>query len=372
MAVATGFACRRAAGNPRFCARRRARLFSCAGATTQAFPFSCGGLRGARRVSRGRAQYEARVLCPRGGNNTSVPLFVRRASGGRGVFPAGGRNTRRAFFARAGAREGGAEQTAAQGQTGTSRFRHANGGGNRASLVHEVSPANHAATHPRSRSGALDGNLSPSSKRARRGKFFQTRLPFSPDPVADFRNPCGSFGTSGDQGLFKIKRIIRGSENALFCGKRCGKLLKIRESLTHTGFSAVENFLTSVSGRFSFATGTGRSSGGSWSAFFRSVPGRMVPFSSRRMRRDARRSHAVARRVLDFSAGSTARCRSPRALSQSRFSSAAPAGSRRTWGCRTATGAGYAGGIPSVAPDGIPTAQAWMARHRRQGGGCAQ
>lgn len=75
-----------------------ARVLFPRGGTTQAFPFSCGGLREARRVSRGRAQYEARVLFPRGGNNTSVPLFVRRAPGGRGVFSAGGRNTGRVSF----------------------------------------------------------------------------------------------------------------------------------------------------------------------------------------------------------------------------------------------------------------------------------
>ena len=142
---------------PLLCTAARA-FFARAGATTQAFPFSCGGLRGER-----------------------------------GVFPAGGRNTRRAFFARAGAREGGAVQTAAQGQTGTSRFRHANGGGNRASLVHEVSPANHAATHPRSRSGALDGNLSPSSKRARRGKFFSNAPSLFPGSGCRFSEPLRVF-----------------------------------------------------------------------------------------------------------------------------------------------------------------------------------
>ena len=35
-------------------------------------------------------------------------------------------------------------------------------------------------------------------------------------------------------------------------------------------------------------------------------------------------------------------------------------------------GAGYAGGITSAALDGIHTAQALMARYRRQGGGRAQ
>ena len=142
VAVATCFACGRAGNPPLLCTVARASLCLC------------------------------------GSNNTSVPLFVRRAPGGRGVFPAGGRNTRRASFFLRGRAGGGAEQTAAQGQTGTSRFRHANGGGKRASLVHEVGPVNNAAsTHvPAAAPWMATCRLSLSGRAA--GNFFKRAFPF--------------------------------------------------------------------------------------------------------------------------------------------------------------------------------------------------
>lgn len=337
VAVATCFACGRAAGNPPLLCTAARAFFARAGATTQAFPFSCDG-----------------------------------SEGGEACFPRASAIRGARLFSCADAREGGAEQTAAQGQTGTSRFRHANGGGKRASLVHEVGPVNNAATHPRSRGGALDGNLSPSSKRARRGKFFQTRLPFSPDPAADFRNLCGSFGISGNGGLLKISRIIRGSENALLCGKRCGKLLKIRESLARTWFFAVENFflpypvgfpLQPAPGGVPAAVGAHFSdpSPDGWRHF---PPGGCGETHAGVMRRYG--ESAIFLPVTPPVAVPPVPCRNPD------FLLPRPQEAEEHGAARTATGAGYAGGITSAAPDGIPTAQAWMARHRRQGGGRAQ
>ncbi len=213
VAVATCFACGRAGNPPLLCTVARASLCLC-GSNNTSVPlfvrrapggrgvFPAGGrntrrasffLRGGntsvpffvRRAPGGRGVFPAggrntrrASLCLCGSNNTSVPLFVRRAPGGRGVFPAGGRNTRRASFFLRGRAGGGAEQTAAQGQTGTSRFRHANGGGKRASLVHEVGPVNNAAsTHvPAAAPWMATCRLSLSGRAA--GNFFKRAFPF--------------------------------------------------------------------------------------------------------------------------------------------------------------------------------------------------
>ena len=178
VAVATCFACGRAGNPPLLCTAARASLCLC-GSNNTSVPLFVRRAPGGRGVFPAGGRNTRRAsLCLCGSNNTSVPLFVRRAPGGRGVFPAGGRNTRRASFFLRGRAGGGAEQTAAQGQTGTSRFRHANGGGKRASLVHEVGPVNNAAsTHvPAAAPWMATCRLSLSGRAA--GNFFKRAFPF--------------------------------------------------------------------------------------------------------------------------------------------------------------------------------------------------